>query len=65
MPDQAAQYVVDKIGVVEETSSCVLHDALFYGIVPTIYNINLELWNTLLEKVYTPIVNEMIKTNDR
>ena len=64
-PDLAAQYIIDRIGVVEETSISLFQDFSFYCLVPPVFFIHHSLWNYIQEKVYLPSSKELAKTNDR
>ena len=64
-PDQAAQYMIDKIGIVEETSACLLHDFIFYCFIPQFYYIHYNVWNFIQEKIYNPIIDEIAKGKEK
>ena len=54
MPEDAAKYTLDKLGVVEETSSSVLHDVNTYILMGSLFYTNHSLYFHLFDKIVWP-----------
>ena len=54
MPEVAGKYNINKLGIVEETSSSVTHDFNTYALISFFYYSNHLLYFNLFEKVVWP-----------